>query len=150
MAAQWAPRTGPNGRQVRLTGEAAWLRPFFDPPVDPALLPEQPRQIDVNREDLMRLWPAPSASQHEPLPAQIQSSTPKDVRPALSRARPSSQSGAVTPKQTKPEAVKSFIDEKYPDGIPAGVTMKDLARMVKEEKNITLSTRSVSRGLGRK
>jgi hypothetical protein len=134
---------------VRLTGEAAWLRPFFDPPVDPALLPEQPRQIDVNREDLQRLWPAPSASQQPPL-AQIQSSTPKDDGPSPSRARSLSQTGAVTPKQTKLEVVKSFIEEKYPNGIPAGITMKDLARMIKKEKNITLSTRSVSRGLGRK
>jgi hypothetical protein len=66
------------------------------------------------------------------------------------QAASSSQAGAVTPKQTKREAVKSFIDERYPNGIPAGVTMKDLARMVKKEKNITVSPRTVSRALGRK
>jgi hypothetical protein len=60
-AKQWAPYSGlgatpPN--RVRISGDAAYLRPFFDPPPDPSLLPERMRPVETRREDVERLWPS--------------------------------------------------------------------------------------------
>jgi hypothetical protein len=67
-ARQWAPNSGLGARapnRVRISGDPAYLRPFFDPPPDPALLPDHLRPVDVRREDVERLWPARPGSQDE-------------------------------------------------------------------------------------
>jgi hypothetical protein len=71
-ARRWAPYSGFGGRyphRVRISGDAAYLRPYFDPPPDLSLLPERMRPVEIRREDLERLWPSPSASaeSREPL-----------------------------------------------------------------------------------
>lgn len=81
-AADWAPRTSPNGRQIKIQGEAAWLRLFFDPPPDPEILPERPRQIEVQRDDLMRLWPMPLTSTDAGLITGTDRETTGEGRPA--------------------------------------------------------------------
>jgi hypothetical protein len=61
-ARHWAPYSGFSARnpnRVRISGDAAYLRPYFDPPPDPSLLPERMRPVEVRREDLQRLWPSP-------------------------------------------------------------------------------------------
>lgn len=67
-AKQWAPYSGigatpPN--RVRISGDAAYLRPFFDPPPDHSLLPERMRPVETRREDVERLWPMRPGSQDE-------------------------------------------------------------------------------------
>jgi hypothetical protein len=47
--------------RVRINGEAAYLRPYFDPPPDPSLLPERMRPVEIRRKDLERLWQSPPA-----------------------------------------------------------------------------------------
>jgi hypothetical protein len=63
-AKQWAPDGGVGARppnRLRISGDEAHLRPFFDPPPDPALLPGRVRPVEVRREDVERLWPTPGA-----------------------------------------------------------------------------------------
>jgi hypothetical protein len=67
-ARQWAPYSGLGAKaanRARISGDAAYLRPFFDPPTDPALLPERLRPVEVRREDVDRLWPVRPGSQDE-------------------------------------------------------------------------------------
>lgn len=59
-ARHWAPYSGFGARmpnRVRIAGDLAYLRPYFDPPPDPSLLPERMRPVELRREDLERLWP---------------------------------------------------------------------------------------------
>lgn len=63
-ARHWSPYSGLAARmpnRVRISGDAAYLRPYFDPPPDPSLLPERMRPVEIRREDLERLWPSPPA-----------------------------------------------------------------------------------------
>jgi len=65
-ARQWAPYSGFGARmpnRVRINGEAAYLRPYFDPPPDPALLPERMRPVEVRREEVEQFWVPPTALQ---------------------------------------------------------------------------------------
>jgi hypothetical protein len=47
-------------------------------------------------------------------------------------------------KRTKREEIASFVARKYPDGIPAAVSLKEIAR------NLKVNERTVRRALGRK
>jgi hypothetical protein len=88
-ARQWAPCSGlgakaPNRSQI--SGDAAYLRPYFDPPPDPALLPARMRSVEVRREDVARLWPAPPIAASLPETAQITGSLlttePAEMKPS--------------------------------------------------------------------
>jgi hypothetical protein len=90
-ARHWAPYSGLGARmpnRVRITGDAAYLRPYFDPPPDPSLLPERLRPVEVRREDVGRLWPEPPASQAPSVLPVVRSAT------AEKADRPASPSGA--------------------------------------------------------
>jgi len=58
-ARYFAPIRGPNGKMVK----GGSLRPFFDPPPEPETLPERPSPVEVRREDVERLWAAPTTLQ---------------------------------------------------------------------------------------
>jgi hypothetical protein len=63
-ARYWAPYSALGARgHFRITGDAAYLRPYFDPPPDRSRLPEHLRPVEVRREEVQRLWPEPPASQ---------------------------------------------------------------------------------------
>jgi hypothetical protein len=47
------------------------------------------------------------------------------------------------------ESVKSFIAEKYPHDLPAGVTYKSIVQDLKNSKGLCVSERTVGRALGR-
>jgi hypothetical protein len=50
--------------------------------------------------------------------------------------------------QTKCDAVASFLAERYPDGIPPGMTQKEIARQFELEKKVRVDPRTVRRALG--
>jgi hypothetical protein len=52
---------------------------------------------------------------------------------------------AAYPKQTKIVAARAFIAEKYPKGIPAGVTDKMIASQYGKEKQAQISERTIRR-----
>jgi hypothetical protein len=51
--------------------------------------------------------------------------------------------------QTKRDALASWIAERYPEGIPPGITAKVIARDFELEKKIVVHVRTVRRALGR-
>ena len=68
-ARQWALYSGLGARipnKVQISGKSAYLRPFFDPQPDPALLPERMRPVEVRRKDVERLWSMPPGSEDAP------------------------------------------------------------------------------------
>jgi hypothetical protein len=50
--------------------------------------------------------------------------------------------------QTKCDAVASFLAERYPDGIPPGMTQKEIAHQFELEKKVRVDPRTVRRALG--
>jgi hypothetical protein len=57
---------------------------------------------------------------------------------------------AVRTKPTLREAVASFVAEKYPKGLPAGMTLKAIARNFEKRSGCAVSERTVRRALGRR
>jgi hypothetical protein len=53
-------------------------------------------------------------------------------------------------KRTKRGAVAEFINNNYPNGIPAGISLKDVARKIKNETGLIISDRTLRRAQGRK
>jgi transposase len=50
---------------------------------------------------------------------------------------------------TKRKAVAAWLDERYPDGIPAGTTAKHIARQFEAETGVRVDAKTVGRALGR-
>jgi hypothetical protein len=72
---------------------------------------------------------------------------------AMEVAAQASASANTTPqrrKNTKLAAVTAFIAEEYPDGLPAGLTYKQIVLAFEAKTHITVSERVVSRSLGGK
>jgi len=57
---------------------------------------------------------------------------------------------AVGAKPTLREAVASFVAKKYPKELPAGMTLKAIARNFEEKSGRAVSERTVRRALGRR
>ena len=57
---------------------------------------------------------------------------------------------AVGAKRKLREAVASFIAKKYPKGLPAGMTLKAVARNFEKRSGRAVSERTVRRALGRR
>jgi hypothetical protein len=57
---------------------------------------------------------------------------------------------AVGAKPTLREAVASFVTKKYPKGLPASMTLKEIARNFEKKSGRTVSERTVRRACGRK
>jgi len=53
-------------------------------------------------------------------------------------------------KTTKREAVAIFIKEKYPGGLPAGITYQAIALEFERVRKVPVDPRTVSRALGNK
>jgi hypothetical protein len=54
------------------------------------------------------------------------------------------------PKMTKREAIAIFIEEKYPGGLPGGITYQEIARDFERNHKVRVHPRTVSRALGHK
>jgi hypothetical protein len=57
---------------------------------------------------------------------------------------------AVGGKPSLREAVASFVDKKYRKGLPAGMTLKAIARDFEKKSGRRVDERTVRRALGRK
>jgi hypothetical protein len=53
-------------------------------------------------------------------------------------------------KKMKRDEVASFIAKNYPDGVPAGITGKTIARDIQAKTGLPVSERTVRRALGRR
>jgi hypothetical protein len=116
-ARRWAPYSGLGARmpnRVKIMGDAAYLRPFFDPPPDPELLPDRLRPVEVRREDLERLWPPPRAA-IKPRDSRMQSKT------SIANAGagdPDARKGSEflpTPRPLPRSGIRTTLEEKAED-----------------------------------
>jgi hypothetical protein len=104
----------------------------------------RPRRLLIHRSAVEKWWPERQGHPTtEPRSGTYASTAAAAEQPAISTAPTRSQ-------QTKIEAARSWIAEKYPNSIPAGVTVKFLVRALQQETQITVNERTMRRALGRK
>ena len=65
--------------------------------------------------------------------------------PAGAVPTPTQKRKPSIPKSTKLKAVSDFLDETYPEGIPAGLSDKEIARLIEDETKVTISPRTIRR-----
>jgi hypothetical protein len=92
-------------------------------------------------------WELPSELTELAAPASG-SALPQPERADQEKAAESKPAPRRIAKQTKRDAVASWLAQRYPAGIPPGMSQKEIALQFEREKKVRVDTRTVRRALG--
>ncbi len=103
-------------------------------------------ELDPLRHDVQPMRDIPETS------SEVKNVAPPpkiDSTPALTKGG-YHENRFITRKDTKKELAAKYIQEEYPNGIPADVTDKKIAADLHKKKNITIDVRTICRARGKR